>query len=59
VEAQDTCIICNEVKSEGLRICDKFVCAACEREIVSTDVSHPRYAYFIECMKEIWFAAIS
>lgn len=56
---QDACIVCNEVRSEGLRICGKFVCVACEREIVSTDVTDPRYAHFIECMKEIWFAAIS
>ncbi|QSO50630.1 sigma factor G inhibitor Gin [Alicyclobacillus curvatus] len=57
--AEEACIVCGVSKSRGLHICGKFVCEECEREIVGTDVSDPRYAHYIECMKEIWLAAIS
>lgn len=59
VQGQEMCIVCHEAKTEGMNIYGKFVCESCEHEIVTTDVSNPRYLYFIECMKEIWWAAIS
>lgn len=57
--AWDTCIVCTQAKRYGLHIFGKFVCEDCEREMVATDVSDPRYRHYIECMKEIWLAALS
>ncbi|WP_245631743.1 sigma factor G inhibitor Gin [Alicyclobacillus ferrooxydans] len=51
--------MCGVTKSRGLHICGKFVCEECERQMVRTDVSDPLYRHYIECMKEIWLAAIS
>ncbi|HEX7056311.1 MAG TPA: sigma factor G inhibitor Gin [Bacilli bacterium] len=48
------CIICHGQRSEGIRICSRFICADCEREIVRTDVVDGNYGYFIDQMKQIW-----
>lgn len=53
------CIICHRSKFIGIRVCGQFICNECEREIVKTDVSDPRYFNYVEGMKRIWFAAIS
>jgi hypothetical protein len=58
-ETQTNCIVCEEPREKGLIICGQFICADCERAIVSTDVSDERYQYYIQCMKKIWFAATS
>jgi hypothetical protein len=51
------CIICRQPADRGIRIWGQFICEACEREIVHTDVSDARYQHYIECMRRIWFAA--
>jgi hypothetical protein len=53
------CIICNVPKERGITVCGQFICEACEQEIVHTDVNDERYVYFVNCMKQIWFAALS
>ncbi len=53
------CIVCGRQMNVGLKICGQFICSDCEQEIVHTEVSDPRYLYFIQCMKQIWLAALS
>ena len=53
------CIICREEKDAGIRICGQFICSACEREIVGTDVTDDRYHHYVDSMKLIWLAALS
>ncbi|GAX88700.1 sigma factor G inhibitor Gin [Effusibacillus lacus] len=53
------CIVCREPKTSGIRIWDQFVCAACEREIVQTDVEDEKYDFYIERLKPIWLDKIS
>ena len=53
------CIICNEQKEQGMKICEQWICCDCEREIVRTDVSDVRYQFFVEAMKKIWLSALS
>lgn len=59
VQTETACIVCREENKRGIMIFGKFLCMECEQDIVATDVSDPRYAYYIECMKEIWLAATS
>lgn len=54
-----SCIVCQQQKDEGIRIFGQFLCRECEQEIVHTDVNDARYSYYIECMKQIWLAALS
>ncbi len=53
------CIICSEQKTQGIRICEQWICTDCEREIVCTDVGDVRYHFFVEAMKKIWLSALS
>lgn len=48
------CIMCGQVKLEGLTINSGFICEECEQEIVKTDVSDEKYPYFIQKMKTLW-----
>ncbi|MFK7696830.1 sigma factor G inhibitor Gin [Paenibacillus sp. HJGM_3] len=55
-EVQNTkCIICEQEKPLGIRICSQFVCDECESEMVNTDVSDARYPFFIHQMNKIWY----
>lgn len=52
--ALDLCMICDQPRTEGIHICEAFICGDCEREMVETDVSDARYPYFIMRMRQIW-----
>ena len=49
------CMICEQQRAEGIHICDQFICAECETEIVHTDVRDERYPFFIMQMKRVWY----
>lgn len=53
-EQHEVCMICGESHEGGLHLGGQFICAACEREIVQTDVSDAKYPYFIHRMKQLW-----
>ena len=52
---QETCIICGQMKQEGIRIISEFICDACESEIIKTDVKDAKYPFFIRRMRRIWY----
>jgi hypothetical protein len=53
-EIRKSCIICGEVKEEGIRIVSEFICEACEAEMVHTDVKDEKYPFFIHQLRQIW-----
>lgn len=60
-EAQDaagspvSCMICDRPRTEGIHICEAFICEDCEREMVATEVGDAKYPYFIMRMRQIWY----
>lgn len=50
----DICIICGRRETDGLRIAEEFICSACEREMVHTEVWDAKYPFFIHRMKQMW-----
>jgi len=54
-EQAQTCIICDQKKLYGIRICSEFICDECEAEMVSTDVKDAKYPFFIHQMNKIWY----
>lgn len=48
------CIICGKEQTNGLFIYESFVCQACEREMVRTNVEDEKYQLFITKLKKIW-----
>jgi hypothetical protein len=49
-----TCIICGQLKQNGITIISEFICESCEVEMVHTDVKDVKYPFFIHQMKQIW-----
>lgn len=49
-----TCIICGQVKEEGIVIISEFICQDCEAEMVHTDVQDAKYPFFIHRLKRIF-----
>jgi hypothetical protein len=50
-----TCIICGQLRQNGILIISEFICEDCEAEMVQTDVKDAKYPFFIDQMKRIWF----
>jgi len=49
----DTCIICEERKPSGIRICNQLICDSCQREMVKTGVDQDKYQFFIKKLGKI------
>jgi hypothetical protein len=49
------CIICGQLKPDGIRILSEFICEGCEAEMVQTDVQDVKYPFFIHQMKQILY----
>lgn len=52
--APDHCVICDSLKPSGIRVLEKFICDECEAEMVKTDVTDDKYAFFIRQMHKLW-----
>ncbi|KKO51569.1 sigma factor G inhibitor Gin [Paenibacillus sp. DMB20] len=51
--AERVCIVCSQVKKEGITIVSQFVCEDCESEIVHTNAEDAKYRFFIHQLKQI------
>ncbi|ANB56562.1 inhibitor of sigma-G Gin family protein [Anoxybacillus sp. B7M1] len=49
----DTCIVCEQLKHQGIRIYTKFLCIDCEQEIVHTEIDDPKYQFYLQQLKKI------
>ncbi|GIQ67253.1 inhibitor of sigma-G Gin [Xylanibacillus composti] len=52
-QEQVQCIICSQLKRDGIHICTSFICTDCESELVRTDVLDDKYSFFIKQMRQI------
>jgi hypothetical protein len=50
-----SCMICGQMKENGIMIISEFICEECEQEMVNTDVSDVKYPFFIHQMKQILY----
>lgn len=48
------CLVCEEAKTNGITICEQFICETCEREMIQTDVQEPKYPVFVKQLRGIW-----
>jgi len=48
-----TCIVCEEVISEGLTIERKHICSACETNMIHTAVHKQKYKYYMQKLKKL------
>ncbi|WP_019244535.1 MULTISPECIES: sigma factor G inhibitor Gin [Bacillus] len=47
------CIICEQLKFEGIHLYTSFVCRDCEKEIIQTDTSDSKYKYYLQQLRKI------
>jgi len=49
----ETCIICEHKKIEGIHLYTKFICMDCEKDMIQTDTSDPKYKYYLTQLKKV------
>lgn len=50
---KEHCVICEEPKEYGFHLYTKFICMDCEKDIVRTETSDPKYNYYLEKLKKV------
>ncbi|NLJ99840.1 MAG: hypothetical protein GX318_01205 [Clostridia bacterium] len=53
------CIACESTPpggiNDGILICRKFLCTACEEDIIKTPIEDSNYLRHRECLKKMWY----
>ncbi|WP_223703278.1 sigma factor G inhibitor Gin [Sutcliffiella deserti] len=49
----ETCMVCEEKKDKGIHVYTEFLCRDCEKEMLQTDTSDPRYKFYLQQLKKI------
>lgn len=49
----EICIVCDREKSVGIHLYTSFICVDCEREMISTQTSDPKYQYYLEKLRRV------
>lgn len=47
------CIICDEMKEEGIHLHMLFICGPCEHNMIHTDVREEKYRYYVQKLKNV------
>ncbi|MTI96831.1 MAG: inhibitor of sigma-G Gin [Firmicutes bacterium] len=54
VQAAQKCHFCGCEHDQGVMLVKGYICASCLDEITQTEVSNPRYQFFVKKLKELW-----
>ncbi len=49
----ETCVICEQMKPKGIHLYTSFICIECEKEMLQTEISNPKYKYFLKQLRKI------
>ncbi|MGM9928024.1 MAG: sigma factor G inhibitor Gin [Bacillus sp. (in: firmicutes)] len=50
---QPICIVCNHHKEEGILLYQSFICCECEKGMIKTDTTDPKYHYYVQKLKKV------
>ncbi|MFD0829559.1 sigma factor G inhibitor Gin [Neobacillus sp. M.A.Huq-85] len=50
---EETCVICDQLKPKGIHLYTSFICMECEKDLINTETSDPKYKYFLKQLKKI------
>ncbi|MEH7108562.1 sigma factor G inhibitor Gin [Bacillus sp. JJ1764] len=50
---EEACVICEDLKPKGIHLYNSFICIECERDLIQTDTTDPKYKYFLQQLKKI------
>ena len=48
------CVVCDDVKEQGVRVLHAFLCDACQQEMVAVDATDERYELYVRRMAAFW-----
>lgn len=51
--AGEECAICEQTKTRGIHLYTSFICTDCEKDLITTDTSSPKYNYYLKKLKKI------
>jgi hypothetical protein len=54
----ENCIICEEQKVRGIHLYTGFICVDCEKDMIDTETSDPKYKYYLQKLKKITTSGI-
>jgi hypothetical protein len=49
----ETCVICEQMKPKGIHLYTSFICIECEKELLQTEITNPKYKYFLKQLRKI------
>jgi hypothetical protein len=49
----EACVICEQMKPKGIHLYTSFICIECEKEMLQTEISNPKYKYFLKQLRKI------
>lgn len=49
----ETCVVCEKIKLAGIHLYTAFICEECEKEIIDTDTSSPKYKHYLKQLKKV------
>lgn len=50
---EQICIVCQQKREDGLHILNKYICDACEKEIVECQSDQVQYGYFVWKLRDL------
>ncbi|MBA9029210.1 hypothetical protein HNP81_004573 [Peribacillus huizhouensis] len=50
---EETCIVCDQVKDDGIHLYTSFICKQCELDMIGTETDDPRYKYYLQRLKKV------
>jgi hypothetical protein len=49
----EICVVCEQSKPKGIHLYTSFICVECERSLVATPTTDPKYKYYISKLRKI------
>lgn len=49
----ETCVICEDLKPNGIHLYTSFICTDCENDLIQTGTNDPKYKYFLKQLRKI------
>jgi len=50
---EETCVICGGLKRQGIHLYTSFICTDCERDLIQTDTTDPKYKFYLQKLKKV------
>lgn len=49
----ETCLICDEIKHDGIHILGWFLCSSCEQKLIKTETNDASYAFYLKKLRKL------